>query len=88
LNDLGAVLAAEAAGQPDSRFASEALRDFDLALRVRPDFAPALYNRALLLNVLGHREEACRTLSRFTGIETDPGWRSEASSRISCPAGK
>jgi len=87
-NDLGAIHAAEATGQPDSRFAAEALEDFDRALYLRSDFAPALYNRALLLNVLRRREEACRTLARFTEIETDRGWRSESASRVSCPAAK
>lgn len=48
-----------------------ALREYDLAIGLRPDYAKALTNRALLLHRLGETERAIADLSRAIELVPD-----------------
>jgi tetratricopeptide (TPR) repeat protein len=44
------------------------------ALEINPEFTPALYNLALLLQQTGERKEAKRTLDSMLELDPDHGW--------------
>jgi Flp pilus assembly protein TadD len=50
----------------------QALAQFDLAIRYRPDRAAAWANRGLLLATLGRNDEAASDFRR--ALELEPGW--------------
>lgn len=85
-NDLAVSWASQAAERHDPAAAVRALSAVDQALHYNSSFAPALYNRALILQLLDRSDDACQALTAFLRVETDPRWREEASARIVCQA--
>lgn len=61
----------------------DALTAADGALRVRPKFTPALFNRALILDRLGVHLLARRAWSTYLEVERDGAWDEEALRRLS-----
>jgi tetratricopeptide (TPR) repeat protein len=60
----------------------QALADTDRALRIDPDFPEALFNRALILERLGRREEARAAWQRYLTVEPAGGWSQEARTHL------
>jgi CHAT domain-containing protein/tetratricopeptide (TPR) repeat protein len=75
-NDLGVCLIQRGKLQ-------DAVEELDLALKINPAMPEALFNRALCYQRLQLTVAARSDLGRLLEIERDPGWRSEASRRIS-----
>ena len=67
-------------GDARSRFL--ALANIDAALVLKPDWAPALFNRALILESLFLDEEAVKAWQAVLHLEPDPGWHAEAGQRL------
>lgn len=55
-----------------------ALAAADAALRVQPDHREALFNRALILERLGLRDEARRAWERYLSVDPSSEWSTEA----------
>lgn len=77
-NDLAAARYTIAARSADPQLLPSALSAVDRALRLRPAFAEALFNRALILELLGLRREAEQAWQSAAMAERDPRWRAEA----------
>jgi tetratricopeptide (TPR) repeat protein len=58
--------------------ASAALRSLDEALGLNPALAEAAFNRALLLERLGRRDEALAAWDRYLAIDGASAWAGEA----------
>ncbi len=84
LNDLAAAWAARAERNRDVMSAERALRAVDQALAMLPSFPEALFNRALILNLLNRPEQACAALAAFRAAENDPRWTEDATARLYC----
>lgn len=48
------------------------------ALEKKPGYPAALFNRSLVYERMGRKEDAIRDLEECMRLETDPGWRDEA----------
>jgi hypothetical protein len=84
LNDLAAALAARSERNRDAISAELALRAVDQALAILPSFPEALFNRALILNLLDRPEQACAALAAFRASEKDARWSDDATARLFC----
>jgi tetratricopeptide (TPR) repeat protein len=84
LNDLAAAWAARSERNRDEASAERALRAVDQALALFPSFPEALFNRALILNLLNRPEQACAALAAFRAAEKDPRWSDDATARLFC----
>jgi len=60
----------------------EALEAAETAVRARPGYAAALYNRSLALEALGLWREAVASWGEFEGAETDLAWRADGAARV------
>jgi CHAT domain-containing protein/tetratricopeptide (TPR) repeat protein len=81
-NDLAAARYAMAVQDEHPAQLPEALADVDHAVRINPRLAEALFNRALILEHLGVREQARKAWQRY--LEVDPGgdWSVEARAHL------
>lgn len=61
----------------------EALASADRALKLDPKLAPALFNRALILEHLGLMNEARQTWQRYLEVDGSSQWAVEARARLS-----
>lgn len=77
-SDLAAMLFAASMKTNDSTRLAEALAAADAALRLDGRFAEALFNRALILQRLGLREEARTAWERYLVVDTASPWANEA----------
>lgn len=77
-SDRAAALYADALMRSDTRQLAEALASADTALRLNPGLSEALFNRALIVERLGLREQARRAWQRYLAIESDKEWADEA----------
>lgn len=84
LNDLATAWAALAEKNRDAASAERALQAVDLALAKAPSFPEALFNRALILNLLNRPQQACAALAAYRVAENDPRWRDEVAARLFC----
>jgi tetratricopeptide (TPR) repeat protein len=84
LNDLAAAWAARAERNRDDMSAERALQAVDQALAISPSFPEALFNRALILNLLNRPEQACAALAAFRAADKDPRWSDDATARLFC----
>jgi hypothetical protein len=84
LNDVAAALATRAERDRDQKSAEKALQVVDQALVASPSFPEALFNRALILNLLNRPTQACAALAAYRAVEKDVRWVDEASTRIVC----
>ena len=84
LNDLAAAWAARAERTRNDPSAGSALKAVDQALALSPNFPEALFNRALILNLLNRQAEACAALAAYRAAEKDSRWSEDASARIFC----
>jgi len=77
-NDLAVAYAmlAETAGDPEHFQTS--LKLLNDVIQQNPQYAPAYFNRALVLERLNRREEARGSLRKFLELERDPQWKLEA----------
>ena len=82
LSDLGAALYTDALERGGSARFAPALAATDRALRVDSRLPEALFNRALILEHLGMRREACSTWERYIAIDSQAAWRGEAAGRL------
>jgi tetratricopeptide (TPR) repeat protein len=67
-------------GGEEQRDFEEALRQADAALALQPDFAPALWNRAVALEGL-HLSRAAAAQFKAIAAKGQPGWSQEAKER-------
>jgi len=78
---LGVAYSAQAeAGEPGSY--PRALEEYSRVLEKRAKDPSALYNRALTHMRMGNAERAAEDWRAFLQVETDDGWRREASERL------
>jgi hypothetical protein len=84
MNDLAAVWAASAERDRDPSKAVTALEIVDRALALSPAFPEALFNRALILNLLNRHGQACDTLVALRAAEKDSRWSKDLSARLLC----
>jgi tetratricopeptide (TPR) repeat protein len=81
-SDLAAARYAAALEAEDARQFAQALAAADAALRIEPRSAEALFNRALILEQLGLREQARSAWLRFLETDTQSAWRREAEAHL------
>ncbi|MFQ5823287.1 MAG: tetratricopeptide repeat protein [bacterium] len=62
---------------------TRALNAFEKALQIRPDYAEAAYNRAMVLQQLGHLEKAKKAWQEYLKIESQSEWSEVAKKRLS-----
>jgi tetratricopeptide (TPR) repeat protein len=80
-NDLAAAqYTAAREGHPS--LLPEALASADHALRIDPRFAPALFNRALILDQLGLAAQARTAWQRYVDADPSSPWANEARARL------
>ena len=76
-NDLGVAYLQQAGpGSPD-----RAKREFDRALAKRPDFLPAVFNLALVYELLGQPEEASEYREAYLRLDPNSQWAGEIRAR-------
>lgn len=85
-NDLAVGLheAALRYGAPEQ--IAQALAAADRALVINPNYAEALFNRALMLQRLGFRDDALIAWQRYVEVDAASGWAVEARSHIAALA--
>jgi CHAT domain-containing protein len=77
-NDLAAAYYVDAATSRRPAELADALVAVDTALRWRPDFAEARFNRALIVERLGIRDPAVAAWKRFLELDGSSAWALEA----------
>lgn len=85
LNDEAAVHAARGDRLRLNSEYGAALTLLDHALALDPRYAPALFNKMIVLQRLEHRAQMRAAALEFLSVERDPHWRSEAESVLSLP---
>lgn len=81
-NDLAAAHYQAALQTDDASELAEALAAADAALRVDPILSEALFNRALIVERLGLREQARTAWERFLAAEPQGEWAAEAQQHL------
>ena len=88
-NDLAAARYAAASDLGRAALYPEALAAADAALRIEPNHAEALFNRALILDRMGLFDEAREAWTRYLAVDPSSKWAEEARSRLAeLPAAK
>jgi CHAT domain-containing protein len=82
LSDLAAARYSAAVEVEDARQLAQALAAVDTALRIDPLLPEALFNRALILEELGLREQASAAWQRFLKVDSGSEWAREARSHL------
>lgn len=77
-SDLAAALYAAASQTARASLYPEALAAADCALRIDKDLPEALFNRALILERMGLRQEARAAWERYLRVDPSSSWASEA----------
>jgi CHAT domain-containing protein/TolA-binding protein len=77
-NDLAAARYTVALQTSDARALAEALAAADAAIRLDPKQPEALFNRALIIEHLGVRQQARTAWERYLEIDRDSPWSREA----------
>jgi CHAT domain-containing protein len=81
-SDLAAARYAYAVRDEHLSQLPEALADADHALRIDPKSPEALFNRALIIEALGLREQARKAWQKYLEIDPGSGWAVEARERL------
>jgi CHAT domain-containing protein len=81
-SDLAAARYAAAVETGDARQLAQALAAADAALRMDPRLPEARFNRALILDELGLRDQARAAWQQFLEIDSVSPWATEAESRL------
>lgn len=81
-SDLSAAFIASASESRNPALLVDALAAADNALRASSQYAPALFNRALVLERLGVRRLARRAWTEYVWVEQDPQWANEGLHRL------
>lgn len=81
-NDLAAASLVRAARTQGPADLARALAAADRALAIAPNVAEALFNRALVLEKMGRREEAIAAWERFLATDRTSGWSEEARTHL------
>jgi tetratricopeptide (TPR) repeat protein len=81
-SDLAAARYAAAAESGRASLYPEALAAADQALRIEPELAEALFNRALILERLGLTSEARHAWERYLAVDPSSAWAAEARRRM------
>lgn len=77
-NDLAVALHEAAMRYDVPEQIAQALAAADRALAINPDYAEALFNRALMLQRLGFRDDALIAWKRYLDVDAGSGWAVEA----------
>lgn len=80
--DLSAALLARWSADGVVHDATRALGEAEAALQLRPDYAPALFNKALALEALGMTEAARRAWQAYLDSDGTSPWATEAHERL------
>jgi len=86
-NDLAAASYAEAVQTDDPPKLAQALAAADAALRVNPRLPEALFNRALILEHLGMRDQARDAWRTYLSVDRATAWAREAESHVGSLSG-
>src|SRR3954469_21928214 len=81
-NDAAAAWLAEASATEQPSGLAESLRETRVALRLDPTNAPALFNRALVLERLGLRRLAAKAWIEYLSVDASSAWADEARQRL------
>jgi CHAT domain-containing protein len=81
-SDLAAAHYEAAVRSDDPQQLAQALADADAALRLDTRFPEALFNRALILERLGLREQARAAWKRFLSVDGGSPWATEAGKHL------
>ena len=81
-SDLAAVLHETAVRDDAPELLADALAACDRALAQQPDFPEARFNRAIVIERLGLRDDAREAWERYLAGDTTSGWASEARSHL------
>jgi CHAT domain-containing protein len=76
--DLAAARLVVATGDDDPLQLAQALAAADAALRITPKFPEALFDRALILEHLGLREQAAAAWQQYLSVDKASPWAAEA----------
>jgi CHAT domain-containing protein/tetratricopeptide (TPR) repeat protein len=82
-SDLGASYYELASDEDDPARLGDALASIDAALRLDPNLPEALFNRALVLERLGLRDQARQSWERYLTVDAGSGWAIEARGHVS-----
>lgn len=77
-SDLAAALFAASVSRGDPAQLARALAAADTALRIEPKMPEALFNRALIVERLGLRDEARAAWESYLAVDAGGGWAREA----------
>lgn len=77
-SDLAAAQYMLAVRTSDAAQLAEALEAVDTSLRIEPSFPEALFNRALIVERLGVRQQARSAWERYLTVDRDSPWSREA----------
>ncbi|MGA7614847.1 MAG: CHAT domain-containing protein [Thermoanaerobaculia bacterium] len=81
-NDLSAARLAAGEKLRDPSLAVKALAAADQALRIEPNMAPAVFNRALALEEMGLLVQAREAWQHFLELDSSSGWAAEAEAHV------
>jgi len=81
-NDLAAASYAEALQTDTPSKLAQALAAADAAIRINPGLSEALFNRALILEQLGLREQARAAWERYLTVDQASPWKAEAEKHL------
>jgi CHAT domain-containing protein len=81
-SDLAATRYAAAVKADNPRLLAEALAAADMALRLHPKLAEALFNRALIVERLGLRDQARAAWDRYLAVDSRSEWAAEARQHV------
>ncbi|HEX6096540.1 MAG TPA: CHAT domain-containing protein [Thermoanaerobaculia bacterium] len=85
-NDLAVALHEAALRYRVPEQIAQALAAADRALVIDPNYAEALFNRALMLQRLGFRDDALIAWQRYLDVDAASGWAAEARSHVAALA--
>jgi len=82
LDNLVVAYALEAERAQGSDFYAKALLISDQIIEHFPSDATVYFNRALIFEQLGRRNDAIASFKKFIAMEPDPRWKEEANDRL------
>lgn len=81
-NDLAAAHLARYAATNRAEFLAQALNAVEATLALQPELPEAFFNKALIHEALGQREEAAAAWRAFLAVDGDSPWAGEARARL------